>query len=47
MAKKDSEKEKTQKKKTSIGNSKFTKRGTPGPYGGNKRYRKRYRGQGK
>jgi len=37
----------THKKKTSIGNSKFTKRGTPGPHGGNKKYKKRYRGQGK
>tara|TARA_Y100000310_G_scaffold291812_1_gene320041 strand:+ start:140 stop:340 length:201 start_codon:yes stop_codon:yes gene_type:complete len=35
------------KKKTSIGNSKFTKRGLPGPHGGGRRYRKRYRGQGK
>ena len=35
------------KKKTSIGNSKFTKTGHPGPHGGNKKYRKPYRGQGK
>ena len=35
------------KKKTSIGLSKFTKYGCPGPYGGNKKYRKKYRGQGK
>jgi hypothetical protein len=35
------------KKKTSIGNSKLTKRGHPGPHGGNKNYRKKYRGQGK
>jgi len=35
------------KKKTSIGNSKFTKYGHPGPNGGNKNYKKRYRGQGK
>jgi hypothetical protein len=35
------------KKKTSIGNSKFTKRGHPGPHGGNKDYKKKYRGQGK
>ena len=47
MAKKDGEKGTTRKKKTSIGNSKFTKRGTSGPYGGNKRYKKKYRGQGK
>jgi len=47
MAKKQGVKEKTQKKKTSIGNSKFTKRGSPGPCGGNKNYRKRYRGQGR
>ncbi len=36
-----------QKKKTSIGNSKFTKSGRPGAHGGNKNYRKKYRGQGK
>ena len=47
MAKKDSEKGKTRKKKTSIGNSKFTKRGLPGPHGGNGKYKKRYRGQGR
>ena len=47
MAKKDGEKGITRKKKTSSGNSKFTKRGQPGPYGGNKRYKKKYRGQGK
>lgn len=35
------------KKKTSIGNSPRTKRGKPGPHGGNKGYKKRYRGQGK
>ncbi len=35
------------KKKTSIGHSKFTKTGHPGPHGGNKNYRKSYRGQGK
>ena len=38
---------KKNKKKTSIGNSARTKTGTPGPYGGNKRYKKKYRGQGK
>jgi hypothetical protein len=47
MAKRDGEKEKTRKKKTSIGNGKFTKQGHPGPHGGNKSYKKRYRGQGK
>ena len=47
MAKKDGEKGITRKKKTRIGNSKFTKRGTPGPHGGNKHYKKRYRGQGR
>ena len=35
------------KKKTSIGKSSFTKRKQPGPHGGNKGYKKRYRGQGK
>ena len=35
------------KKKTSIGNSSLTKRKQPGPHGGNKGYRKAYRGQGK
>ena len=34
------------KKKTRQGNGKFTKRGTPGPHGGNKHYKKKYRGQG-
>ena len=37
----------TPKKKTSQGNGKFTKRGSPGPCGGNKGYKKKYRGQGK
>jgi hypothetical protein len=37
----------THKKKTSIGNGKFTKSGGPGPCGGNKHYKKKYRGQGK
>ena len=41
------EKSKKKKKKTSIGQSQLTKYGTPGPHGGNKRYKKRYRGQGK
>ena len=35
------------KKKTTIGNSVRTKTGKPGPCGGNKGYKKRYRGQGK
>tara|TARA_R100000008_G_C3556371_1_gene153438 strand:- start:546 stop:695 length:150 start_codon:yes stop_codon:yes gene_type:complete len=35
------------KKKTSIGSSQLTKYGTPGPHGGNKKYKKRYRGQGR
>ena len=33
------------KKKTSIGNSTMTKRKQPGPPGGNKGYKKKYRGQ--
>lgn len=47
MAKKDRQKNETRRKKTSIGNSKLTKRGTPGPHGGNRGYKKRYRGQGR
>jgi len=47
MAKKVTTKTLRRKKKTSIGNSKFTKQGSPGPCGGNKKYRKPYRGQGK
>jgi len=35
------------KKKTTIGKSALTKRKQPGPHGGNKGYKKRYRGQGK
>ena len=35
------------KKKTSIGNSTRTKHKRPGPSGGNKGYKKKYRGQGK
>ena len=35
------------KKKTSIGNSALTKRKQPGPHGGNRGYKKAYRGQGK
>lgn len=40
-------KSETKNKKTRQGNSKFTKHGQPGPNGGNKTYKKRYRGQGK
>ncbi len=48
MAKKNHKKERhVNKKKTSIGNSVRTKTGKPGACGGNKRYKKRYRGQGK
>lgn len=46
MAKKNA-KSKAPKKKTSIGMSPRTKTGKPGPNGGNRRYKKRYRGQGK
>jgi hypothetical protein len=46
MAKKQTQNKAT-KKKTSIGKSALTKRKQPGPHGGNKGYRKRYRGQGK
>jgi len=46
MAKKGTRKE-GYKKKTRIGLSKFTKYGHPGPSGGNKNYKKKYRGQGK
>lgn len=35
------------KKKTTIGNSPLTKQKQPGPHGGNRGYKKRYRGQGK
>jgi len=35
------------KKKTRQGNSSRTKYGRPGAEGGNKTYRKKYRGQGK
>jgi len=48
MAKKSYTRERqVNKKKTSIGNSVRTKSGKPGPNGGNKRYKKPYRGQGK
>jgi len=35
------------KKKSRQGNGKFTKGGSPGACGGNKTYKKAYRGQGK
>ena len=38
---------KAPKKKTTIGKSALTKRKQPGTHGGNKGYKKRYRGQGK
>jgi len=38
---------KAPKKKTSIGRSTLTKYKQPGPHGGNKGYKKKYRGQGK
>jgi hypothetical protein len=47
MAQKQNIKPGTTKKKTSIGNSKFTKRGQPGAHGGNRHYKKKYRGQGR
>ncbi len=47
MAKNKVKKVERQKKKTSIGLSKFTKYGHAGPNGGGKRYKKRYRGQGR
>ena len=37
----------TRKKKTSIGHSALTKKKQPGPHGGNRGYKKKYRGQGK
>ena len=37
----------TKKKTTRQGNSKFTRTGSPGPCGGGKVYKKKYRGQGK
>jgi hypothetical protein len=47
VAKNRERKREVRKKKTSIGNSKFSKSGHPGPHGGNKKYKKKYRGQGK
>ncbi len=38
---------KAPRKKTSIGRSPLTKHKQPGPNGGNKGYKKKYRGQGK
>jgi len=38
---------KSYKKKTRQGQSTRTIYGRPGPHGGNKRYKKKYRGQGK
>jgi len=35
------------KKKTYNGQSESTKYGSPGPFGGNKKYKKKYKGQGK
>ena len=34
-------------KKTRQGQGKFSKYGQPGPFGGNKTYKKKYRGQGR
>jgi len=45
-AKKD-QKIEANRKKTYNGQSTRTKYGTPGPYGGNKKYKKRYKGQGR
>ena len=45
--KNSSSRAKTKKKKTSIGHSSLTKNKQPGPHGGNRGYKKRYRGQGK
>ena len=47
MAKKTDSKNKARKKTTKIGLGKWTKYGHPGPFGGNKGYKKKYRGQGK
>ncbi len=46
MAKKNAH-NKAPKKKTSIGRSPLTKHKQPGPHGGNKGYKKKYRGQGR
>ena len=40
-------KSETTDKKTRQGDGKFTKYGQPGHSGGNKKYKKRYRGQGR
>ena len=48
MAKKNTTRERNvNKKKTSIGNSVHTKKRSPGPEGGNRHYKKPYKGQGK
>jgi len=39
--------DKANKKKSAQGCGKFTKWRRPGPNGGNKKYRKKYRGQGR
>ena len=46
-SKKNSGSTKRSKKKTSIGHSTQTKYKQPGTHGGNRGYKKRYRGQGK
>ena len=47
MAKNKVKKIERRKKKTSIGLSNFTKYGHAGSNGGGKRYKKKYRGQGR
>ena len=47
MASPKDHKKESVKKVTSIGKGKNTKQRSPGPYGGNKGYKKKYRGQGK
>ena len=47
MASPKDHKKEAVKKTTSIGKGKHTKQRNPGPYGGNKGYKKKYRGQGK
>ncbi len=46
-SKKNSSSSTKTKKKTSIGHGSMTKHKQPGPHGGNRGYKKRYRGQGK
>jgi len=43
----NSKQNETKNKKTRQGLGKFTKYGQPGHCGGNKKYKKKYRGQGK